>query len=105
MDCLTPYSPLRFGEGPGERFLRFTRQLIKAGEHLVATIGVGLLPPRQQAIGSEDPQLAQVALERATAGAVRAEVRPVEEECVGSQIKDIVEASSEVFTELQQGAD
>src|SRR5262249_22075516 len=53
---------------------RSGRQLLEAGERLGVALGVELLRASHEAIDSEDPEVAKASLERATAGAVRAEV-------------------------------
>src|SRR5438876_6995688 len=91
----------------GRARLRRRRQLVEAGERLVLALAVELLPARDEAVGSEDPQLAKVSFERAAAGAVRAGVRPPYEERVGSQGEDVVDADArgEVVREVEQRAD
>src|SRR5262249_32817569 len=56
----------------GEPFVEAQDKLVEAGERSVRTIGLRLLQARQEAIGSEYPQLTNRALDNATTGASRA---------------------------------
>src|SRR5438876_5745587 len=93
------------GWGGGRAGWRRRRQLVEAGERLVLALAVELLPARDEAIGSQDPQLAKASFERAAAGAVRAGVHPPYEERVGSQGEDVVDARGEAVCEVEQRAD
>ena len=58
---------------------------------------------RPSAPKTQEPE--ELPLVGAAAGAVGAEVRPANEQRIGSQVEDVVDASGDVVGELEQGAD
>ena len=83
---------------------RLGRQLVEACERLGLAVGVEPLHPRHEAIASKDEVRKVLPLEGAAAGASRAQVRPAQEERVGSQAEDIVDAVGDAVGNLEQAA-
>src|SRR5262249_8393732 len=88
----------RFGRG------RRDRHLVEAGERLVLPIGVEVLETRDAAVGSEGPQLKELALEGAAADALDAGKRPPPEEHIALQAEDFVFGERGIVGEIEPGA-
>jgi hypothetical protein len=78
-------------------------KLVEARECLLAVIGSEHLVARQEAIGSEDPEREDGSLVSAAAGALRAEIRPANEERIGSQREDVVYPRDGLVDQVEQG--
>src|SRR5262249_29461787 len=74
------------------RNLALPHECVEAGERLVLAIGGEPLAARHETVGSEYRAVKRVVLEGTTGGAIHASIGSADEDRVGAQVQDVVDA-------------